>query len=95
MSRASRLSVKRLVRSPMLHTARVRTPVKAPGPDTRMKISPYTRNGTDRIPMISRLKRKQTGAGTNLLVFKKASGIERTAQITVPINAMHTVSKSR
>ena len=31
----------------MLHTARVRTPVKAPGPDTRMKISPYTRNSHD------------------------------------------------
>ena len=42
--------------------------------------------------MITRLKRTDTGAGTNRFVFRKASGADTMAPITVPIKAMHTVS---
>ena len=45
--------------------------------------------------MITRLKRKDTGAGTKRLVFRKASGADTMAPITVPIKAMHTVSSKR
>ena len=75
-SRASSASVNLLVRSPILHTASVSTPVKAPGPDTRMKISPYTRKGTERITMITRLKRKDTGAGTGNVWYLEKPAVQ-------------------
>ena len=45
--------------------------------------------------MITRLKTKDTKAGTNRFVFRKASGADTMAPITVPIKAIHTVSNKR
>ena len=44
--------------------------------------------------MITRLKRKDTGAGTKRLVFRKASGADTIAPITVPIKAMENEPSS-